>query len=106
MISRRRFVTGVGIGAAGAIGSSLIGGRGRENAIWSMLEPELAAQTATAANPIILSSNENPLGPGKVVLDAIQSAFGTGGAAPGRYSNASGGLVDALAKAHNIQPAN
>jgi len=40
------------------------------------------------------------------VLDAIKAAFGPAGAAPGRYSNAQGGLIDALAKQHNVQPAN
>jgi len=102
MLTRRRFVTGVSLGVAGA----WIGARGREDAVWSVLEPGLAAQTNAAAAPIIISSNENPLGPGKTVLDAITKAFGPAGATPGRYSNAAGGLIDALAKQHGVQPAN
>ena len=77
-LTRRRFVQTVGIGAAGALTSSYIGARGRENSIWSLLEPTLAAPSNRAS--IVLSSNENPLGPGKTVLDAIQAAFGADGA--------------------------
>jgi histidinol-phosphate aminotransferase len=106
MITRRKFVTAVSAGAAGAVTSSWIGARGREDSVWSMLDPGVSAQTPGAAAPIILSSNENPLGPGKVVLDAIRTAFGPSGAAPGRYSSASGALVEALAKHHNVQTAN
>src|SRR6187401_2326388 len=107
MLTRRRFVTSVGIGAAGAVAGSWIAARGREDSVWSMFEGASAQTPAAAAvNPIILSSNENPGGPGKVVLDAIQAAFGPNGAAPGRYSNASGALIEALAKHHNVQPAN
>lgn len=107
MLTRRKFVTSVGIGAAGAVAGSWISARGREDSVWSVLE-SASAQTpaAGAAPPIILSSNENPLGPGKTVLDAIKNAFGPAGAAPGRYSNAQGGLIEALAKHHNVQPAN
>ncbi len=67
MLTRRNFVRTVGIGAAGALTSSWIGARGREDSLWSVLEPGLHAQTAAPpANLIVLSSNENPLGPGKV----------------------------------------
>jgi histidinol-phosphate aminotransferase len=104
MLTRRRFVQSVGVGAA-----AYIGARGREGGLWSTFEPTLDAQTpaaAAAVNPIILSSNENPLGPGKAVLDAVKNAFGPTGAVPGRYSNASGALVDAIAKKFNITNAN
>jgi histidinol-phosphate aminotransferase len=105
MLTRRKFVQ-VGAGAAGAITASWIGGRGREAGIWAGFEPTLDAQAPTAAGPIILSSNENPLGPGKAVLDAVKTAFGPAGAAPGRYSNANSALVDAIAKKFNITSAN
>jgi histidinol-phosphate aminotransferase len=91
----------VGLGAAGA----WIGTRGRDGGLFAALDAQ-TAPAATATNPIILSSNENPLGPGKVVLDAVRAAFGPTSAAPGRYSNLSGGLVDAIAKKLNVQPAN
>ena len=108
MLTRRRFVQTVGIGAAGAVTASWISARGREGGLWSGLDAPLGAQgvAPTAANPIVLSSNENPMGPGTKVLDAIKAAFGPAGAAPGRYSGASGALVEAIAKKHGITSAN
>ena len=98
MLSRRSFVRTVGIGAA-----AYIGARGRENSIWSAFEPTLEA---VEPGVICLSSNENPGGPGKVVLDAIQSAFGPNGARPGRYDGTSGPLIDAIAKRNGVKPEN
>ena len=76
MLTRRNFVHTLGLGAA-----AYIGARGRENAIWSAIEPPLEA---LERGVICLSSNENPLGPGAAVLDAIKAAFGPTGATPGR----------------------
>jgi histidinol-phosphate aminotransferase len=104
MVTRRDFVRTVGIGAAGALTSSWVSARGREDRVWSMVEPGLDLQNATSFIP--LSSNENPMGPGQVVLDAITRAFGPTGATPGRYSSATGDLRDALAKSLGVQPAN
>ena len=102
-LSRRNFVRTVGIGAAGALTTSFIGARGRENFIWSALETPLdAAQSGT----IIISSNENPMGPGQKVLDAIQAAFGADGSRPGRYSGSARNLIDTLAKQHGVKPEN
>ena len=102
-LSRRNFVRTVGIGAAGALTSSFIGARGRENAIWSALETPLHA---VEPGTIVVSSNENPMGPGPKVLDAIRAAFGENGARPGRYSGSSRDLVDALAKKHGVKNEN
>ena len=78
MLTRRTFVQ-----TAGAITASFITARGREHSIWSAFEPTLHA---LEPNIICLASNENPLGPGKVVLDGVRAAFGPTGARPGRYS--------------------
>jgi histidinol-phosphate aminotransferase len=103
-LTRRAFVQTVGIGAAGALTGAYIGARGRENGLWSALEPSLhAAEPGT----IVLASNENPLGPGKTVLDAVRAAFGPTGAQPGRYSfNGADDLVDAIAKRFAVKPEN
>jgi histidinol-phosphate aminotransferase len=98
MLTRRTFVQTVGIGAA-----AYIGARGRENSIWSAIEPTLEA---VAPGVICLSSNENPLGPGPAVLDAVKAAFGPAGATPGRYSGSSGDLIDAIAKRLKVKPEN
>ena len=102
-LTRRNFVRTVGIGAAGALTSSFIGARGRENVIWSALEQPLSA---VEPGMIVVSSNENPMGPGQKVLDAIQAAFGADGSRPGRYSPSARNLIDTLAKKHSVKPEN
>ncbi len=84
-LSRRKFVQTAGIGAGAALTSS-IWGRGRENSIWSAIEPDLQA---VERGVICIASNENPVGPGKAVLDSLRTLL-EGGAKPGRYSNQSG----------------
>jgi histidinol-phosphate aminotransferase len=102
MLTRRNFVQTVGLGAAGA----WIGSRGREGGLFTTLEAQVNQLPSAPTGTIVLSSNENPMGPGKAVLDAVKASFGPTGAAPGRYSGASGALVEALAKKLNVQPAN
>jgi len=98
MLTRRRFVQTVGIVAA-----AYSGARGRENSVFSVLEtPLLALEPGT----ICLSSNENPLGPGREVLAAIKDAFGPNGATPGRYSASAHDLIDAIAKKQGVKPEN
>ena len=102
-LTRRGFVQAAGIGAAGALTSSWIGARGRENALWSIVEP-----TVQAVEPgvIVLASNENPLGPGPTVMNAVKAACGEGGRAPGRYSGSSRELIEAIAKKQGVKPEN
>jgi histidinol-phosphate aminotransferase len=98
MLTRRRFVQTVGIGTA-----AYIGARGRENSIWSVLEPTLQA---VAPGMLCLSSNENPLGPGQAVLDGITAAFGPTGARPGRYDGTARPLIEAIARKQGLKPEN
>ena len=68
-LSRRRFVQTVSAGAAGA----WVAARGREAALFDLgFEAQLQAQ---GTSRMILASNENPLGPGKAVLDAVRARF-------------------------------
>src|SRR5581483_6768739 len=90
-ISRRRFVQTVGIGAGAALTSS-IWGRGRENSLWSAIEPDVQA---VERGVICIASNENPVGPGRQVLDTLRTLL-EGGSRPGRYSNQVGELQDAV----------
>src|SRR5262245_60883807 len=92
MLSRRKFVQTVGVGAGAAL-TSTIWGRGREDAIWSAIEPDLQA---VERGVVCIASNENPVGPGKQVLDTLRMLL-EGGAKPGRYSNQVGELQDAVA---------
>src|SRR6188472_1810852 len=100
--SRRRFVHTLGVGSATLTGA-WIGARGREDAIWSAIEPSLEA---VAPGVICLASNENPLGPGKTVMKSVRDAFGEGGRAPGRYSGSSGDLIEAIARKQGVKPEN
>jgi histidinol-phosphate aminotransferase len=102
-LTRRRFVQTAGIGAVGSVTSSWIGARGRENALWSIVEPTLPA---SEPGVIVLASNENPLGPSATVMHAVQAAFGEGGRAPGRYAHTAGDLIDAIAKKQGVKPEN
>jgi histidinol-phosphate aminotransferase len=100
-LSRRHFVQTVGIGAGAAL-SSNIWGRGRENSLWSALEPELHA---VDRGVVCIASNENPVGPGKLVLDTLRSML-EGGTKPGRYSNQAGDLQDAIAAKFKVKREN
>ena len=91
-LSRRSFVQTVGLGAGAALAGS-VWGRGRENSIWSAVSPDLQA---VERGVICIASNENPVGPGKQVLDTLRTLL-EGGAKPGRYSNQMGDLTDAIA---------
>ena len=102
-LSRRGFVQAAGIGSAAALTGAWIGARGREASLWSAFEPTLEA---VAPGMICLSSNENPLGPGKTVMKAVRAAFGEGGRTPGRYSSTGGDLIDATAKKLGVRPEN
>ena len=44
---------------------------------------------------VCIASNENPVGPGKQVLDTLRALL-EGGAKPGRYSNQAGELQEAV----------
>ena len=100
-LSRRHFVQTVGIGAGAAL-TSQIWGRGRENAIWSAIEPDLQA---VAPGVICIASNENPVGPGPKVLGELRTLL-EGGKKPGRYSGQMGALTDAIAGHFKVKPDN
>ena len=101
-LTRRRFVQTAGIGAVGSVTSSWIGARGRENALWSIVEP---TRQASEPGVIVLASNENPLGPSATVMNAVKAAFGEQGRAPGRYAH-TGDLIDAIAKKQGVKAEN
>lgn len=96
-LSRRAFVHTLGAGAAGA----WIGSRGLEAARFSH-EPMAAATQGTAA-PIILSSNENPFGPGRPVLDAVRAAFAENGRYPFARADE---LAELIARKHGVKREN
>jgi len=98
--SRRRFLRDLGVAGLGA---SWIAARGREaSAFWS--EPTVP-QSARAARPLLLGSNENPLGPGESALRAVHDALAT--RRPGRYPDAEvEHLAEVIARVHGVKPEN
>jgi histidinol-phosphate aminotransferase len=100
-LSRRQFVQTAGIGAGAALTAN-VWGRGRENSIWSAFEPDLQA---VERGVICIASNENPVGPGKKVLDTLHTLL-ENGARPGRYSNQAGELSEAIAAHFKVKTDN
>jgi histidinol-phosphate aminotransferase len=100
-LSRRDFVKTVGVGAAGAYAATFISTRKQEAIAF-------AAQTGMPVDEVInLANNENPVGPGQPVLQAIDKAIGPDGAAPGRYPFARRGpMRETIAKKWNVKPEN
>jgi histidinol-phosphate aminotransferase len=99
-LSRRRFVRNVSAGAAGL----WVAGRGREAGLFDLnFEAAFGQSRMPADGPMILASNENPLGPGKIVLDAVRGGFGE----LGRYQFATSAEVSELiARKHGVKAEN
>ena len=100
-LSRRQFVQTAGLGAGAAL-TSTVWGRGRENTIWSAFEPDLQA---VERGVICIASNENPVGPGQKVLGSLRTLL-ENTAKPGRYSNQSGELTEAIASHFKVKTDN
>src|SRR5438132_10509586 len=100
-LTRRSFVRTAGIGAGAALTAN-VWGRGRENSVWSAIEPNLQA---VERNVICIASNENPVGPGKKVLDTLRTLV-EGGAKPDRYSNQVGELTESIASHFKVKTEN
>jgi histidinol-phosphate aminotransferase len=80
--------------------SEWIAARGREAAVaeGSLEFGQRAASSGTNSNVIRIASNENPLGPGQHVLDAIVSKFPEASRYPFNAQQREPVLVDAIAK--------
>jgi histidinol-phosphate aminotransferase len=97
-VSRRHFVSALGLGGAGLLSPPLFGGRGHE--------AQLAAWLQAPPGPmglIRLDSNENPNGPGAKAFDAIRAMFGEANRYPDDPERA---LVVAIAKEHGVAEEN
>jgi len=97
-VSRRHFVSALGLGGAGLLSPPLFGGRGQEAraAAW-LMAPDVPAGL------IRLDSNENPNGPGARALEAIRAMFGEANRYPGDPERA---LVAAIAREHGVSEDN
>lgn len=105
-LSRRAFVRSLGVGATGAYSGALVAARGRE--AWEA-ETGYRAGTFALADPadvIRISSNENPLGPGKTAMDAILAQFDQTGRYPFNSRHRMVHLADDLAKMYSVKSEN
>ena len=100
-ITRRTFVQTAALGTGAALTSS-VWGRGRENSAWSAFDADLQA---VEKGMICIGSNENPVGPGKKVLDGLRDLL-EGGKKPGRYSNQVGELTESIAAHFKVKTDN
>ena len=84
--------------------SEWIAARGREAAVaeGSLEFGQRAASSGTNSNVIRIASNENPLGPGQHVLDAIVGKFPEANRYPFNAQQKEPVLVDAIAKKFGV----
>jgi len=83
-LSRRSFVRTLGVGSAGLWSGALVSARGHE--AWVATGAQAAAPASGAL--VRLDSNENPLGPGPMAVQAIREALSESNRYPHRVGNA------------------
>lgn len=103
VLSRRRFFQDIGRGGAGALAGSWVAFRGHEALAGLPSEARVQALKGGDRGLIRLDSNENPLGPSAVALEAVRANFGEAGRYP---DNPAVELTDALAKLHGVTDVN
>jgi histidinol-phosphate aminotransferase len=106
-VSRRGFLRLVGADA-GPLSGAFLSARGLEA---HLAEAQAQGQRARPVLPpgvdeIRISSNENPLGPGRAALDAILGKFPEAGRYPFNSTPADADLVAAIAAKYKVKPEN
>ena len=104
-VSRRGFLRIAGAADAAPFSGAFLSARGLEA---HFAEAQAQGQRARPVLPpgvteIRISSNENPLGPGKAALDAILGRFPEAGRYPFNSTPADGDLVAAIAGKHKVK---
>ena len=107
-VSRRGFLRLIGAADEVALSGAFLSARGLEA---HLAEAQTQGQRARPVLPpgveeIRISSNENPLGPGKAALDAILGKFPEAGRYPFNSSPADSALVSAIADKFKVKPEN
>jgi histidinol-phosphate aminotransferase len=97
-LTRRRLFTGI---VDTPVQGQWISARGREAAMAGHTEAQ-----ASAARLIRISSNENPLGPGQHVVDAVVGKFPEAARYPFNATQKEGALIAALAQKFATKPEN
>lgn len=107
-VTRRELFTRLGRGAgfSDVEAGLALAARGLEAESAEAWRDQAARGQAASAAAIKLSSNENPVGPGRAVLDAIAGQFGQAMRYPFNSSPGDGALIEALAAANKVKPEN
>ena len=96
-------------GQAGQAGQAGQGGQGqgrRGGGAGGRAGGEPAPQLPEGVQVVRISSNENPLGPGRAVLDAIVNKFPEAGRYPFNSTPSEGKLAEVIAALHKTKPEN
>ncbi len=105
-VSRRSFLNAATLREA-VPQSAFVTARGREAAVASGASRlDYAADTPADTAEIRISSNENPLGPGRVALDAFVRAFEDAGRYPTNARPSMGDLRDTIARRLSVRSEN
>jgi histidinol-phosphate aminotransferase len=107
-VSRRGFLRLVGTADHSPISGAFLSARGLEAYLAEAQTPGARQRPVLppGVEEIRISSNENPLGPGKAALDAILGKFPEAGRYPFNSSPADADLVAAIAAKYKIKPEN
>jgi histidinol-phosphate aminotransferase len=107
-VSRRGFLGIVGSGREVSFSGALIAARGLEAYHAEQQTPGARSRPVLppGVEEIRISSNENPLGPGKAALDAILGKFPEANRYPFNSSPGETHLVDAIATIYKVKPEN
>jgi len=100
-LTRRAFVTTLGLGGAVAGGYYLSGGR----LIGPWSRPDADAAVTSGAR-LLLHNNENPLGPGDRAMEAIHAAMSDPDLPLARYSFATGAVTTGIAEKFGCERGN
>jgi histidinol-phosphate aminotransferase len=105
--SRRSFFEVLNGGRAGFDAGEWLAARGHEDYQAQAAQGRRPrVELPPGVKPIKISSNENPLGPGKAALDAIVRKFAEAGRYPFNSTPGDGQLIAALATKFNTKPEN
>src|SRR3954471_1594557 len=107
-VSRRGFLQLLGAAEEVALSGAFLSARGLEA---HFAEAQTAGQRARPVLPpgveeIRISSNENPLGPGKAALDAILGKFPEAGRYPFNSTPSDNALIGAIAEKFKVKAEN
>ncbi len=105
-LSRRAFLNVAGPVEAAPLSAALIAARGREAAFAGAGVAPAEAEGPADPAEIRISSNENPLGPGRAAMEALMRAFADAGRYPTNARPSMGDLRDTIARRLSVRPEN